>query len=350
MRIALASLLAAGGLLLGACAGNPSLDGANASGAVRPSAPTAREATSADASSQLAAAPRPAGDLTLEEVPAWSGTPSVEVFGNVPDFTEADLTTNTYLGFSELDGLGRAGRAVACLGTETVPMRERGSISEIRPSGWHSVTYDVVEGGSLYNRCHLIAHELCGVNADERNLITGTRYLNVDGMLPFENRVTSYIVSTGNHVLYRVTPLYQGSDLVARGVQMEALSVEDGGAGIRFNVFAYNVQPGIGIDYATGASWRTGEAVDGALGSSVVGAGQTEAPSSQSQADEGAVLDRNGRDVSTAAYVLNTRSMRFHRPDCDSVRDMKQANRLAIDDSREEIVSQGYRPCGRCNP
>ena len=123
-------------------------------------------------------------------------------------------------------------------------MRERGSISEIRPSGWHSVTYDVVEGGSLYNRCHLIAHELCGVNADERNLITGTRYLNVDGMLPFENRVTSYIVSTGNHVLYRVTPLYQGSDLVARGVQMEALSVEDGGAGIRFNVFAYNVSPG----------------------------------------------------------------------------------------------------------
>ena len=350
MRIALASLLAASGLLLGACAGNPSLDGANASGAVRPSAPTAREATSADASSQLAAAPRPVGDLTLEEVPAWSGTPSVEVFGNVPDFTEADLTTNTYLGFSELDGLGRAGRAVACLGTETVPMRERGSISEIRPSGWHSVTYDVVEGGSLYNRCHLIAHELCGVNADERNLITGTRYLNVDGMLPFENRVTSYIVSTGNHVLYRVTPLYQGSDLVARGVQMEALSVEDGGAGIRFNVFAYNVQPGIGIDYATGASWRTGEAVDGALGSSVVGAAQTEAPSSQSQADEGAVLDRNGRDVSTAAYVLNTRSMRFHRPDCDSVRDMKQANRLAIDDSREEIVSQGYRPCGRCNP
>lgn len=350
MRIALASLLAAGGLLLGACAGNPSLDGANASGAVRPSAPTAREATSADASSQLVAAPRPAGDLTPEEVPAWSGTPSVEVFGNVPDFTEADLTTNTYLGFSELDRLGRAGRAVACLGTETVPMRERGSISEIRPSGWHSVTYDVVEGGSLYNRCHLIAHELCGVNADERNLITGTRYLNVDGMLPFENRVTSYIVSTGNHVLYRVTPLYQGSDLVARGVQMEALSVEDGGAGIRFNVFAYNVQPGIGIDYATGASWRTGEAVDGALGSSVVGAAQTEAPSSQSQADEGAVLDRNGRDVSTAAYVLNTRSMRFHRPDCDSVRDMKQANRLAIDDSREEIVSQGYRPCGRCNP
>ena len=187
MRIALASLLAASGLLLGACAGNPSLDGANASGAVRPSAPTAREATSADASSQLAAAPRPVGDLTLEEVPAWSGTPSVEVFGNVPDFTEADLTTNTYLGFSELDGLGRAGRAVACLGTETVPMRERGSISEIRPSGWHSVTYDVVEGGSLYNRCHLIAYELSGENANECNLITGTRYLNIEGMLPYEN-------------------------------------------------------------------------------------------------------------------------------------------------------------------
>lgn len=196
----------------------------------------------------------------LASVPEYSGKASVEVNGNVPGFTADEIAAaqsrGSYDQFSELDSLGRCGVAEANVGRDIMPTEKRGRISSVKPTGWHSVKYDGIDGGSLYNRCHLVAHQLTGQNANWKNLITGTRYLNIEGMLPYEEEAGDYVRSTNNHVLYRVTPLFQGSELVARGVQMEAYSLEDGGAGVSFNVYCYNVQPGIGIDYVTGDSWK----------------------------------------------------------------------------------------------
>lgn len=189
-----------------------------------------------------------------ENIPAFSGEPYVVLNGNQPEFDESDYTTTAFEYYSELDYLGRCGVAYANVCTELMPSGERGPIGQVRPSGWHTVTYDFVDGRYLYNRCHLIGYQLTGENANEKNLITGTRYMNVNGMLPFENMVAYYVQDTDNHVLYRVTPIYDGSSLVAEGVQMEAWSVEDEGEGVCFNVFVYNVQPGVIIDYATGDS------------------------------------------------------------------------------------------------
>ena len=181
--------------------------------------------------------------------------PYVELNGNQPAFTQEELTADSYETYGSLDALGRCTTAMASIGPDLMPTEDRGDIGSVRPTGWEQNSYDWVDGKSLYNRCHLIGFQLTGENANDRNLITGTRYLNVDGMLPFENLVADYIHETGNHVLYRVTPVFQGAELVARGVQMEALSVEDGGEGVCFNVFCYNVQPGVEIDYATGENW-----------------------------------------------------------------------------------------------
>ena len=196
-----------------------------------------------------------------EDLPAYSGTPYTEINGNRPELSEASLRQEElsagYEFYSSLDLLGRCGETFACVGEETMPTEKRGSIGMVKPSGWQTVRYDdLIEDRYLYNRCHLIGYQLTGENANECNLITGTRYMNVEGMLPFENMVADYVKETGNHVLYRVTPVFQGMELVARGVHMEALSLEDGGRGIRFNVFVYNVQPGIEIDYLTGKSQR----------------------------------------------------------------------------------------------
>ena len=193
--------------------------------------------------------------VAITEIPAYDGTPYTAVNGNVPGFTEEELTTEAFELNSELDSLGRCGVAYANICQELMPTEKREDIGRIKPTGWQSVQYGNVDGRSLYNRCHLIGFQLAGENANEKNLITGTRYMNVDGMLPFENLVADYVKETGNHVLYRVTPIFEGTELVARGVQMEAMSVEDGGEGVYFNVYAYNVQPGIGIDYATGDNW-----------------------------------------------------------------------------------------------
>ncbi len=193
---------------------------------------------------------------SLEEIPPYSGDPFVSVNGNVPFFVEEELTTESYEFYSELDPLGRCGVTMACIGTDLMPTEGRGSISSVKPTGWHSVQYDCVEGKSLYNRCHLIGFQLAGENANRQNLITGTRYLNVEGMLPFEEMVADYVKETDNHVLYRVTPLFTGDNLVADGVLMEGWSVEDEGESICYCIYAYNVQPGIGIDYATGDSWE----------------------------------------------------------------------------------------------
>ena len=191
---------------------------------------------------------------SVEEIPPFSGEAYIAINGNVPFFVEEELTTESYEEYAELDDLGRCGVTEACIGIDIMPTEDRGDIGSVKPSGWKSVKYDIVEGKYLYNRCHLIGFQLAGENANKRNLITGTRYLNIEGMLPFENLVADYVQETENHVMYRVTPIFEGDDLVAQGVVMEGWSVEDEGEGVCFCVFAYNAQPGIIIDYATGDS------------------------------------------------------------------------------------------------
>lgn len=262
--------------------------------------------------------------VSLEEVPAYSGSPYVELDGNQPGFSLEERTTDSFETYSTLDALGRCGPAYACIGQDLMPTEDRESISSVRPTGWVQAEYDFVEGGSLYNRCHLIGFQLTGENANEENLITGTRYMNVEGMLPFENMVADYIKETGNHVLYRAIPIFEGENLVASGVVMEALSVEDEGEGVCFHVYVYNVQPGVEIDYATGESWETGDSAFSAL---------------ESQVEE-----------QEADYVLNTSSKKFHRPDCSSVDSMSEKNRQEYHGTREELIAQGYEPCGSCHP
>ena len=194
--------------------------------------------------------------VSAEQVKSFSESAFTVLNGNQPSFTREEIVAEGYEFYSELDYLGRCGYTMACLGREMMPTGERGSISSVKPSGWMQAQYDIVDGGNLYNRCHLIGWQLSGEDANKNNLITGTRYMNVEGMLPFENMVADYIKETGNHVMYRATPVYEGEELVARGVQLEAWSVEDHGAGICFHVYVYNVQPGIVIDYATGESWE----------------------------------------------------------------------------------------------
>lgn len=200
----------------------------------------------------------PEQKITLSSIPDYSGSPYIEINGNEPFFSEDEYTTSSFEYYADLDELGRCGTAYACVGTDIMPTEERGSIGQIKPSGWHTVKYDCVDGKYLYNRCHLIGYQLTGENANEKNLITGTRYLNVDGMLPFENMVADYVKETDNHALYRVTPIFEDDELVARGVLIEAKSVEDKGDGLTFCVYCYNVQPQISIDYKTGESKFTG--------------------------------------------------------------------------------------------
>lgn len=202
----------------------------------------------------------PAETYSMENIPPYDGTPYVVLNDNQPSFTEEDMTDVSYEFYSDLDELGRCGVTEACIGRDLMPTEKRGDISSVKPTGWVQNQYDFVDGKSLWNRCHLIGFQLAGENANECNLLTGTRYLNVEGMLPFENLVADYVKETDNHVLYRVTPAFQGTELVARGVQMEAYSVEDSGDGVCFNVFCYNVQPGVEIDYATGDNWLAEEA------------------------------------------------------------------------------------------
>ena len=254
-------------------------------------------------------------------LPAYSGDPWVEVNGNRPDFDTSQLDSCSFETYAPLDALGRCGTAYACVGQDLMPTEERGPIGQVKPSGWQLAKYDCVDGKYLYNRCHLIGYQLTGENANEQNLITGTRYLNVEGMLPFENQVADHVRRTGGHVLYRVTPDFQGTELVARGVWMEALSLEDGGAGVCFSVYVYNVQPGITIDYATGESHLT-------------------------EADTGG----GGAGDTAFTYILNTRSMKFHDPGCSGAADIKAENRQLYTGSREELIAQGYSPCAQCQP
>ena len=255
--------------------------------------------------------------LSLEEVPEYTGEPYVVLYDNQPGFDLDDLTTQSFESYSDLDHLGRCGVAFANVGIETMPTEERESISEVKPTGWENNSYEFVDGGYVYNRCHLIGFQLTGENANEQNLITGTRYMNVEGMLPFENLVADYVASTGNHVLYRISPIFDGSNLLASGVEMEAMSVEDEGEGICFHVYVYNVQPGVEIDYATGENWAD-----------------------LSDASQGEIQ----------WYVLNTSSHKFHLPDCSGAENIKSGNRQDYEGTREMLIAQGYAPCGICNP
>lgn len=305
--------------------------------------------------------------LSVGEIPAYSGEAAIEVNQNVPGFTEEDYTTEAFEQYSPLDELGRCHAAYACVGEEIMPTEERGAIGMVKPSGWHTVKYDFVDGKYLYNRCHLIAYMLSGENANTENLITGTRYLNTEGMLPYENQVADYVHNIGNHVLYRVTPLYEGDNLVASGVEIEASSVEDRGKSLSFHVYCYNVQPGITIDYATGDSALAEDdqtenvrgiaselevfAAD-ALEETKAAAGDqslenvvTAAVQEETSAEQDGGNAKEERD-----YVLNKNTKKFHYPWCSSADDIKKKNRKDFTGTREEVISQGYVPCKRCNP
>lgn len=263
----------------------------------------------------------------VPEIPAYSGELYTVINDNVPYFTKSNLPTESFEYYSDLDALGRCGAACANIGQDIMPTEERGEIGQVKPSGWQTVKYDHVDGKYLYNRCHLIGYQLSAENANEKNLITGTRYLNVAGMLPFENMVADYVEETGNHVLYRVTPAFHGDDLLAYGVSMEAWSVEDDGDGVCFHVFVYNVQPGISIDYANGDSHFDENASVG---------GGTSARQGAAQADR--------------EYILNTNTRKFHEPDCESAKETAARNKQSYSGNRDDIISMGYAPCKRCNP
>lgn len=253
------------------------------------------------------------------DIPEFSGDDYITVNGNIPFFTQAEKQSKeAFEHYSELDSLGRCGAAYANICAELMPTGKREDISAIKPSGWRSISLNGKKGSSLYNRSHLIAYMLAGENANPQNLITGTEHFNQVTMQLFEMQVKEHLDSAGGHVLYRVTPVFSGNDLVAKGVLMEAFSVEDKGAGICFNVFCYNVQPDVWIDYATGEAFF----------------------------DENAVISA----PEGTTYVLNTNRKKFHRPDCDSVFQMNEKNRVYVTWSRDECIEQGYSPCGSCKP
>lgn len=304
--------------------------------------------------------------VSLDAIPAYDGKAYVAVNNNEPFFTDSDMTTTAFENYSDLDSLGRCGVAYANICKDIMPTEKRGKIGMIKPSGWHTVKYDVIKDRYLYNRCHLIGYQLAGENANPKNLITGTRYLNVEGMLPFENLVADYVNNTGNHVLYRVTPMFSGSNLVANGVLIEAKSVEDNGGGILFNVYCYNVQPGVGINYENGDSWldgtapqeqsaQTGAAQNGGSQSSdgsQAGASAGDTGSSGSITGSAA----SGSDTSPAENSVsdssNSKTMvhitatgkKYHRAGCRTLK--KSDTEVTLDEAK----SMGLSPCGICNP
>ena len=278
--------------------------------------------------------------IDLNSIPKYNGEEFVAINNNVPNFDDKDKTTTSFETYSPLDSLGRCGEAYANIGRDLMPTQKRGDISSVKPSGWINKKYDtsLVDGGYIYNRCHLIGHQLAGEDANKENLITGTRYFNVDGMLPFENMIADYVKETNNHVLYRVTPIYDGDDLVAKGVQMEAYSVEDDGEGVLFNVFVYNVQPGITIDYATGNSELS---KDGKTNSN-----QT---SQQESKDNPNQNTQNNQSSSNTKVEIrgNSKSKIYHCPGQANYDDMKDSANLVVFNSEQDAINAGYRKAKR---
>lgn len=248
---------------------------------------------------------------TLDEIPEFAGQPYTEINGGKAAFGADQVTSESFEEYGELDKLGRCTGALTCISEDTMPAdgEVREDISQVHPSGWVS--------GQGWERCHLVGWQLGAENANERNLITGTHYLNVTGMLPFENQVAEYIRETGNHVMYQVTPIYDGDNLVASGLVMMAYSVEDKGEGVNYNVYCFNAAPGLEIDYASGIA-LSGE-------------------------------DKSRQDE-VRHFVLNTSSMKFHYPSCYSVKDMAEHNKKHVKDSRADLIRKGYQPCGNCEP
>lgn len=279
------------------------------------------------------------------EVSEYAGKPYVVINDNIPFFTKSNLPTESFEYYSDLDELGRCGIACANVGQDIMPTKEREGIGQVKPSGWQTVKYDNIDGKYLYNRCHLIGYQLSAENANEKNLITGTRYMNMEGMLPFENMVADYVKETGNHVLYRVNPLFEGNDLLAYGVLMEGFSVEDEGDGICFNVFAYNVQPDIVIDYANGDSYLDESMSAADEVSETQGDAKSNTPAAQESIEQQTDPAPAGTD-----YILNTNSKKFHYPDCKSVKQMAEKNKQAYSGNRDDLIAMGYDPCQNCNP
>lgn len=369
--IALCELLAIATIFTG-CA-STDLSGTEGAGQTAGAVVAGEDSSGALGSKDTADAGKPQDELvnnnsyvSLDAIPAYDGKAYVAVNNNEPFFTDSDMTTTAFENYSDLDSLGRCGVAYANICKEIMPTEKRGKIGMIKPSGWHTVKYDVIKDRYLYNRCHLIGYQLAGENANPKNLITGTRYLNVEGMLPFENLVADYVNNTGNHVLYRVTPMFSGSNLVANGVLIEAKSVEDNGGGILFNVYCYNVQPGVGINYENGDSWldgtapqeqsvQTGAAQNGGSQSSdgsQAGASAGDTGSSGSITGSAA----SGSDTSPAENSVsdssNSKTMvhitatgkKYHRAGCRTLK--KSDTEVTLDEAK----SMGLSPCGICNP
>lgn len=282
------------------------------------------------------------GNITIDNIPAYSGEDYIILNNNVPNFSESDLTTTSFEEYAPLDDLGRCGVAYSNIGTDIMPTEKRESISSVKPSGWQSVKYDIVEGKYLYNRSHLIGYQLTAENANDRNLITGTRYFNATLMLPYENMVADYIKETNNHVLYRVTPVFEGNNLVATGVQMEAKSVEDNGEGIEFNVFVYNVQPGITIDYATGDSALSGEEI-----TSTSSSNNSSNSNNNSSASSNTASSNNSTSTEETIIRGNSKSKIYHCPGQRDYENMADSDYLVNFNSEEEAITAGYRKASR---
>ena len=257
--------------------------------------------------------------ISIKKIPKYKGKTYIAINGNKPSFDKDEMTSKSFEFYSPLDKLGRCGVAMASVGEDIMPTEERGAIGQVKPTGWETKRYDFVDGKYVYNRCHLLGYQLTGENANVRNLITGTRTLNNRGMLPFENRIADYVDRTGNNVLYRVTPIFTGDNLVARGVQMEAKSVEDKGKGLMFNVFVYNVEPNVKIDYKTGKTQARGQAVK----------------------EEVAKLKGD-------KFTLNINTKKIHYNSCPSAKATKEKNKKKFKGSYDYLIRKGYEPCQRC--
>lgn len=298
--------------------------------------------------------------ISLDDIPDYSGKAYVEINGGDPFFTDDEITDRAYESYSPLDPLGRCGVAMACLGVELMPTEDRDSIASVTPTGWeyggmsNNNMYDFVPDNYVYNRCHLIGFQLAGENDNEKNLITGTRYMNINGMLPFENEVAEYIEDSGNHVMYRVTPIYNGLDYVARGVLMEAISVEDNGRGVCFCIYAYNVQPGVTIDYFTGVNVANGEELpnintDDDNRQEIMDSDKNEG--NFDKENGGASGEENQKpEDGEYNYVYSKNSTVFHLPGKKCAESIYEENRVYFKGTREELIDEGYKPCQKCNP
>ena len=292
--------------------------------------------------------------ISLDDIPDYRGAAYVEINGGDPYFTDSEITTQAFERYSELDALGRCGVAFACIGIEIMPTEERDDIASVTPSGWeyngvsNNNQYDFVENKYVYNRCHLIGFQLAGENDNEKNLITGTRYMNIEGMLPFENMIADYVEDTENHVMYRVTPIYNGFDYVAQGVLMEAWSVEDNGYGICFCIFAYNVQPGVTIDYFTGVNVANGEKLPEIEDDDREQIGNG---SGNSSGDSDKENENNTTEPGVKAdFVHSVNSKKFHKADANCISRINEENRVYEHCTREEMIENGFEPCKVCNP